>query len=424
MTKYVVVGGSTATGTGKTVFTASLAYLLSTHGLNVTAIKFDGILNLDFSTIITSNKIKPEVIWEGEEVFLTKQHELVDSDVGVYERFINKDFTSKNNIINGACYYQLFLNQLNHQFAKGEIITVNSHLIPLYLKKIEEAAKGSDICFIEIGGTLGDNESLFFLRALSALKNKDPSSVLFILYSYLPLKSSLDQLNEDEPFLLKIVKQSYEKAMECPLKPDLLAIRSDKPVLSKHKSRIQKDTFLYPDQLLLIPSIKDIYQLPLKLLYSKEYEILFSMLHLKKGKRKEGSLEKYSKLPITSTCQVLILGETESSGSYISLKEAIKHALRHIAKEPNIIWMKGRELTSTINLNTYDYIILTEGNEALELKHHLIKNTTIPTLILGKFAQIIKSPYSFPLSTHQEYRSRPMFPTLLNFFKLKWKNDN
>ncbi len=164
MTKYVVVCGGTATGTGKTVFTASLGYIFSTFNLNTTIIKFDGLLNLSFASLATGN-YKDEIIWEGEEIFINSEGEKVDSDIGVYERFLNKDISAANNIVNGECYYELFKKQLNDQLKRGETVTINTHLIPIYLEKIKKVSDSSDVCIIEVGGTLGVAGGTPFLKA-------------------------------------------------------------------------------------------------------------------------------------------------------------------------------------------------------------------------------------------------------------------
>ncbi|HLD04964.1 MAG TPA: hypothetical protein VJG90_04575 [Candidatus Nanoarchaeia archaeon] len=423
MTKFIVIGGGTATGTGKTFFTASLSYILSTFGLNVTIIKFDGILNLNFSTLISSKLKKKELIWEGEEIFVTNNNELVDSDIGVYERFLDKNFTKNSSITNGECYQELINKQLQGNFVKGEIITVNSHLIPIYIEKIVKASRGCDVCLIEVGGTLGDNDSIFFIKALAILREKYVEKLIFIHYNYLPMKSKSDILVEDEPFLLKIVKQSYEKAVNSPLKPDLLAIRCDEPFLKKHKERILKDVFLMDKQLIIVPTVKDIYELPTKLMEREEYKIIFSRLGLSITNRKEGHLEKYCLLPVDSEANVLIFGQTESSGSFISLKEGVKHALRHLGKDAIITWPKENESVN-IDPRRYDYLIITRGIKEVYKKKNALLNGDIPTLIIGDvFEKRLNTSRCFIIQSNLEYKSRPMKPSLLDFFSLKWKKD-
>ena len=422
MTKYIIVMGGTATGTGKTAFSASLGYILSTYGLNVSMVKFDGILNIDFEHCF-SPKNKGEIIWDGEEIFITKDEEMVDSDLGVYERFLDKNFSKKNNIVNGNCYYELMNKQLKMKFKRGEIISINSHVIPLYIKKIAEASNNSDVCIIEIGGTIGDYESLFFSRAIGILKDKNKNKTIFILYSYLPLKSRTE-FSEKEPFLLKVVKQNFEKAILLGLKPDFLAIRSDYNLEKFHKERITRDTFLNEEKIINIKTSRDQYNIPIEILNTGEHKNLINDLGID-GPRIEGHLEKYSALGEFSTSKILIIGETESSGSFISLKEAIKHAMRHLGKTPVITWIKGNQLENFRRdniLEDYNYVVITDGMENIPGKDEILKNKSIPLLCIGPVCKKFKNLQGhYFILRHEEYASRPMNPTLLKFFNLQWR---
>src|SRR3989344_734592 len=420
MTKYIIITGGIATGTGKTCLASSIGYILSTYGMNISMIKFDGILNLNFKSLINS-KSKEEIIWDGEEVFITKNGNFLDSDIGSYERFLHKDFSSLNNIVSGECYNEIIKNQLSGRYKKGEIITINSHLIPLYLKKIYAASKNSDVCIIEIGGTLGDYESLFFIKALNTLKNINPKKFISLHYCYLPLKSSFD-ISEKEPFLLKIVKQSVDKANLLSINTDILVVRSDIKLLNKHKKRIMRDCFLNKDKIWRIPSVKDIYTLPIEILNSKQYRILINLLGITK-RRIKGNLERFNELKIKNVSKVLIIGETESSGSYISLKEAVKHSLKSFGYSANIKWIKGSQIENEI-IKDYDYIIITDGKENIRGKRDIINNYSLPILCIGNICNTIKinKINCFYINKHIEYRSKHMNPSLNKFFK-KWKKD-
>ncbi|MBS3153119.1 hypothetical protein J4426_00940 [Candidatus Woesearchaeota archaeon] len=418
MTKYIIVCGGTATGTGKTIFTASLGYIFSTFNLITTIIKFDGLLNLSFASLATGDS-KDEIIWEGEEIFINFEGKKVDSDMGVYERFLDQDIPSINSIINGECYYELFKKQLNGQLKKGEILTINTHLIPIYLEKIKNASEGKDICIIEVGGTLGDAESLYFLKALSILQCKNPDEFLVVHYAYLPLKSNHDIVYKEEPFLLKIIKQSYERALNSSLKPSILAVRSDKPLTENQKNRITRDIFIDKKNIINLPSVEDIYSLPLEILkFNQEY--IFLKYFKFDQKRTAGSLETYANLKTEGYKNVLVIGETESSGLYISLKESIKHALKHLKKEAKIMWLRGSEINSNLNIESFDYVIVTEGNEGIKNKIGLLKKINAPILCIGTINNLIPDRKNvYRIKEHIENKSRPMKPTILEFFQLK-----
>lgn len=164
MTFYIFIYGSTATGTGKTVFTSSLGYILSTFGLNVNIIKFDGLMNISFKTMMESTK-NGEIIWEGDEVFKTKDGTLVDSDIGTYERFLEKNLSSRNNLINGKFYEELIRKEKEGKFKKGDFLNINKNIIPKYKEEVKKQGEVYDVCLVEIGGTLGDEDTRLFKKS-------------------------------------------------------------------------------------------------------------------------------------------------------------------------------------------------------------------------------------------------------------------
>ena len=157
--KYIVVTGGVCHGIGKGIVASTIAYLLQQVGLNVSLVKFDGLLNR-----LGKEPYHEQInyLYEGEEVFVLDDGFLADSDFGSYERFLNKCATQKNNILNGDCWYEL----LTKEFDAGGVKKIRPHLINIYKQKVKQAAGSSDVAVIEVGGTVGDLRKYLFFTGL------------------------------------------------------------------------------------------------------------------------------------------------------------------------------------------------------------------------------------------------------------------
>ena len=141
-------------------------------------------------------------------------------------------------------------------------------------------------------------------------------------------------------------------------------------------------------------------------------------------KRGSGSLEVYNNLKTDGYRNILVIGETESSGLYISLKEAIKHALKHLKNEAKIIWLRGSDICRDLKIENFDHVIFTEGDEGIRDKVELLKRITVPVLCIGTINEAIPDGKNiYRMKKHIENKSRPMKPVLLEFFQSKWKEE-
>src|SRR3989338_5187918 len=184
--KYIFVVGGVMSGVGKGVASASIAKILQSRGLEVTALKIDPYVNVDAGTMNPT---------EHGEVFVLDDGAECDQDMGNYERFLNRDLDKRNYMTTGSIYLSVIKKERNLEYG-GRCVSVVHHIPLEVISKINEAAKKdkADIIITEIGGTVGEYENILFLEAIRTLKLKKSKSVLLVLVSFLPRQSEGGEL--------------------------------------------------------------------------------------------------------------------------------------------------------------------------------------------------------------------------------------
>ncbi|NCO04861.1 MAG: CTP synthase, partial [Candidatus Magasanikbacteria bacterium] len=184
--KFIFVVGGVLSGVGKGITAASLGAIFKSKGFTVTALKADPYINVDAGTMNPT---------EHGEVFVTDDGDETDQDMGNYERFLDIDLTSTNYMTTGRVYMSVIDNERSMKY-KGKCVQVVPHIPQEIIKRIETSADNhdADITIIEIGGTVGEYENILFLEAARMMKLKDPSSVAFVIVSYLPVPSHLGEM--------------------------------------------------------------------------------------------------------------------------------------------------------------------------------------------------------------------------------------
>ena len=290
----MVLGGVTS-GVGKGIVCASIGNLLIENGIKTTVIKYDGLMNYSFEQMNPYHVI-PEVRWSDEEVTVLADGGVVDSDLGVYERFTGLELPSANNIVNGQCLKELISYQDGKRWRAGEVISVFPHLIDVYKEKLFAAIADNDVAILEVGGTVGDFESEFFLRMVSNLSAE--MNLFVVQLSYLAFMGNdagakNDVINQD--VILKPIKQSFHTACSFCLKPDALLIRSEKNVGGGIKSRISKATCLKEEYIFFDYDVNSIYDVPEMLKKQGLMELIMSRCELNSDVEVCPSLADYSR---------------------------------------------------------------------------------------------------------------------------------
>lgn len=369
MKSLIAVLGGVTSGVGKGVVCASIGNLLIENGIKTTVIKYDGLMNYNFEQMNPYHVI-PEVRWSDEEVTVLADGGVVDSDLGVYERFTGLELPSANNIVNGQCLKELISYQDGRRWRVGEVISVFPHLIDIYKEKLFEAIADNDVAVLEVGGTVGDFESEFFLRMVSSLSAE--LDLFVVQLSYLALMGSgagaeNDVINQDA--ILKPIKQSFHTACSFCLKPDALLIRSEKAIGSGIKRRISRATCLSEAHIFFDFDVNSIYDVPEMLRKQGLLEMIMTCCRLKSSAKKRPSLAAYSRnivrLANTVQYRVAIIGDTESWGSYTSLNEALVSLGVRYNRNICFDWFRSAgEYARLLDNNTlYKAFIVTEGIE-------------------------------------------------------------
>ena len=176
--KYIFVVGGVISGVGKGITTSSIGLILKNRGLRVTALKIDPYINVDAGTMNPT---------EHGEVFVLKDGDETDQDMGNYERFLEIDLTRINYMTTGRVY-QTVINQERNLEYKGKCVEVVPHIPMEVIKRIKEAGRvaNAEVVIIEIGGTIGEYQNMLFLEAARMMKLENPKDVSFVMVSYLP----------------------------------------------------------------------------------------------------------------------------------------------------------------------------------------------------------------------------------------------
>jgi CTP synthase len=250
-TKFIFVTGGVVSSLGKGIAAASLGRLLVERGLNVTIQKFDPYINVDPGTMSP---------FQHGEVYVTDDGAETDLDLGHYERFIDRSLSQQNNITTGRIYQTVISKERRGEYL-GSTVQVIPHITDEIKSAIRRAAPGHDVVITEIGGTVGDIESLPFLEAIRQFRQEvGRENAVFIHLTLVPWISAAGELKT------KPTQHSVRDLMQIGIQPDLLVCRSERPLSADIKRKIA--LFCNVDYSCVIesPDVKSIYEIPLRFL--------------------------------------------------------------------------------------------------------------------------------------------------------------
>ena len=363
--KYIFVVGGVMSGVGKGVASSSIGKILQAHGFNVTAIKIDPYVNVDAGTMNPT---------EHGEVFVLDDGMECDQDMGNYERFLNKDFTSANYMTTGSVYLSVITKERNLEYGGKQVEVVPR--IPLeVIERIDKAvAKDkADIVITEIGGTVGEYENILFLEAVRTLKIRHPNDVFLVLVSFLPALGAGGTELKTKP-----TQHAVRSLNAVGLHPDMILGRAATPMDAKRKEKLEFMSSIPKGYVISAPNVENIYELPLYFEKERVSEKIIGKLGLKSKKRDFRDWQKFARLAkaSTKTVKIGIVGKYFGTGdfvledSYISVIESIKHASFSLRRKPEIHWIDAEDFDPTVNkdwkvnlktLNNYNGIIVPGG---------------------------------------------------------------
>ncbi|HDD46049.1 MAG TPA: CTP synthase (glutamine hydrolyzing) [Candidatus Aenigmarchaeota archaeon] len=330
-TRFIVVSGGVISGLGKGIFTASLAKLLQMRGYKVVPIKIDPYVNVDAGTM---NPI------EHGEVFVLDDGSEVDMDLGTYERFLDMNLRSENNLTTGKIYKLVIEKERKGDYL-GKTVQIIPHITNEIQKWLERVAKlyRADIELIEIGGTVGDIENLIFLEATRQLALK--YKVAFIHCTLVPVIKSVGEQKT------KPTQQSVQRLREIGIQPDFIFCRSEKYLKEKAKKKISLFCGVKEDHIFSGPDITNIYKVPIILNKQRVAEKILKYLDLKPTRNEMGEYKKLVERFERSKkrVKIAITGKyTELHDSYVSILHAITHACMHLSLKPEIKWIETTDI--------------------------------------------------------------------------------
>ncbi len=247
MTRYIFVTGGVVSSLGKGIASASLAAILEARGLKVTMLKLDPYINVDPGTMSP---------FQHGEVFVTEDGAETDLDLGHYERFIRTTMTRRNNFTTGRIYQDVLKKERRGDYLGGTVQVI-PHITDEIKRRVMDGADGADVALVEIGGTVGDIESLPFLEAVRQLKVELGSSRALCMHlTLMPYIATAGELKT------KPTQHSVKELRTIGLQPDLLLCRSEQPVDKSSLRKIALFTNVEERAVVSLPDADTIYKIP------------------------------------------------------------------------------------------------------------------------------------------------------------------
>lgn len=334
MPKYVFVTGGVLSSLGKGVTAASLGALLEARGYKVTIMKLDPYINVDPGTMSP---------YQHGEVFVTEDGAETDLDLGHYERFISTRMSKLNNVTTGWIYNSVITKERRGEYL-GSTVQVIPHITDEIKSRFEAVGKGFDIVICEIGGTVGDIESLPFLEAMRQYRaDIGKENCLFIHVTLVPYIKTAKELKT------KPTQHSVRELLEIGIQADILVCRSEEPLDDSVKKKISMFTNVDPRNVISAVDVRSIYEVPLRFFEEKLDDITLELLNLQQKKSDlsqwRSMVEKiYSSKPKVN---IAIIGKYVTlTEAYKSLSEAISHGGLANNVDIEFQWVDSEHLTA------------------------------------------------------------------------------
>jgi CTP synthase len=351
MTKFVFVTGGVVSSLGKGIAAASLAAILESRGLKVTLLKLDPYINVDPGTMSP---------FQHGEVFVTEDGAETDLDLGHYERFISAKMHKVNNFTTGQIYESVIRKERRGEYL-GKTVQVIPHITNEIQDYIHRGAEGYDVALVEIGGTVGDIESLPFLEAARQLSLRaGRNAAAFVHLTLVPYLVSAGELKT------KPTQHSVQKLREIGISPDALLCRADRPIPDDERAKISLFSNVPEEAVISVWDADTIYKIPQMLFDQGLDRIVCEKLALSP---KPADLSVWTKLvyalenPKDSVVIGMVGKYVDLTESYKSLTEALRHAGIHTESRVHIEYLDSEEIEvkGAECLAKYDAILVPGG---------------------------------------------------------------
>jgi CTP synthase len=351
MTNYIFITGGVVSSLGKGIAAASLAAILEARGLRVTLIKLDPYINVDPGTMSP---------FQHGEVFVTHDGAETDLDLGHYERFVNTTMTKRNNFTTGKIYENVIKKERKGDYLGGTVQVI-PHITNEIKRCIKLGADGFDVAMVEIGGTVGDIESLPFLEAIRQMRIELGSQrALFIHLTLVPYIAASGETKT------KPTQHSVKELRSIGIQPDILICRSEQPLSNVDRAKIALFTNVDKEGVISLEDAQSIYQIPMILHSQRLDEIVVRKLglDLKPADLSEWQHVVEMQAVHTQAVKIAIVGKyIELSDAYKSINEALIHAGIHTQTKVDIVYIDAEllEKHGTGILDNLDAILIPGG---------------------------------------------------------------
>ncbi len=360
--KYIFVVGGVISGVGKGITSSSIGLILKNRGLKVTALKVDPYINVDAGTMNPT---------EHGEVFVLKDGDETDQDMGNYERFLDIELTRVNYMTTGRVYQTVINKERNLEY-KGRCVQVVPHIPIEVVSRIKTAAENAkaDVVVIEIGGTVGEYENILFLEAARMMKIESPKDVVFVMVSYLPTPAKVGEMKT------KPTQHAARLLNSSGIQADILIARAATPLDQKRKEKLAWSCSVPAERIISAPDVDSVYDIPLNFEKEGLSETLCDILEIKSKKVDTEAWNKWKNFAKHAhngkeTVKIAMVGKYFDTGdfvlsdSYLSVIEALKYSAYAQDKKPVISWLNSVDFETgkrkLQELKKYDGILVPGG---------------------------------------------------------------
>ena len=361
-TRYIFVTGGVVSSIGKGTSAAALGMLLKSRGYRVVLQKFDPYINVDPGTMSP---------YQHGEVFVTEDGAETDLDLGHYERFLDENLGKLSNVTTGSVYWEVISRERRGDYL-GATVQVIPHITNEIKNRIGRLGSGKDIVITEIGGTVGDIESLPFLEAIRQFRNDvGRRNVLYVHVSYVPYIEAAGELKS------KPTQHSVQRLREIGISPDVLICRADRPIDEEVRQKISLFSDTELDSVIPAENAPTLYSIPLTLHEGRLDELVLAKLNLPAP---DPDLAQWRALvdrmlSPKASVKVAIVGKyVKLQDAYLSVVEALGHAGGAHGVTVELDWVDAEELidpaTTEARLRGTDGVLVLPGfgNRGIEGK--------------------------------------------------------
>ena len=334
MTKYVFVTGGVVSSLGKGITAASLGRLLKSRGKKVTIQKFDPYINIDPGTMSP---------YQHGEVFVTEDGAETDLDLGHYERFVDVNLSKNSSITTGKIYWSVLSKERRGSYL-GQTVQVIPHITDAIKERVYKVGKEGnyDVVITEIGGTVGDIESLPFLEAIRQVKHDvGEDNVCYIHVTLVPYLSKSGELKT------KPTQHSVKELRSIGIQPDIIVCRSEKEINNELKAKIALFCDVKKENVIQNLDTNSLYEIPIMMRDEKLDQLVINKLKLQTDeldlKEWEDVINKEKQS--VDEIQIALVGKyVELQDAYISVAESLKHAGIHNGTKVKINWINSEDI--------------------------------------------------------------------------------